>query len=220
MREILWGLGFAVCHQILTHSLFCGGEQIPWCARCTGLYLGALVSTITLSVFRPKGFARPPLAILIILGLGTPLLALDALSDLLRLHQSTNFTRLATGLWMGISFPPLLIALLLKGGRLDEIKPFLRWDWLIATFGLAGLALWFGLMGYDWSWWVLAGATALGQIILWGLCNLALAGLIIRRKAERKFRWLEMGILATTLLLVEFFLLGVVHIAMLMITAS
>ncbi len=121
---------------------------------------------------------------------------------------------------MGLSLPPLLLALLLKGGNLDESKPFLRWDWLGATFGLAGLALWFGLTGYDWSWGVLAGGTALGQIVLWGLCNLALVGLIIRRKPETQFRWVWMGILATTMLLVELFLLGTVHIAMVMIAAA
>jgi uncharacterized membrane protein len=220
MREILWGLGFAVCHQLPTHSLFCGSEQIPWCARCTGLYWGALISAITLLILHPKGIARPPLVILTILCLGTLLLAVDALSDLFRLHASTNFTRLATGLWMGASLPPLLLALLLKGGKLDETKPFLRWDWLAATFVLAGLALWFGLTTYDWSWWALAGGTALGQIVLWGLCNLALAGLIIRRKASTKFRGAWMGILAATMLLLELFLLGTVHIAMVMIAAS
>jgi uncharacterized membrane protein len=220
MREILWGLGFAVCHQLPAHSLFCGTEQIPWCARCSGLYWGALISTITLLIFRPKGFARPPFVILIILSLGTFLLAVDALSDLIHLHASTNFTRLATGLLMGLSLPPLLVALLLKDGKLDESKPFLRWDWLVATFAMAGLALWFGLEGYDWSWGVLAGGTALGQMVLWGLCNLALAGFIIRRKPERKFRWLWIGILATVMLLVEFFLLGMVHFAMLIIATS
>ena len=220
MREILWGLGFAVCHQLPTHSLFCRYEQIPWCARCTGLYWGALISAITLLIFRPKGFARPPLPILMILGLGTLLLAVDALSDLFRLHASTSFTRLATGLWMGLSLPPLLLALLLKGGKLDEARPFLRWDWLAATFVMAGLALWFGLMGYEWSWWVLAGGTALGQVVLWGLCNLALAGLIIRRTSLAKLRWVWMGIVATTMLLLELFLLGTVHIAMVMIAAS
>ena len=220
MREILWGLGFAVCHQLPTHSLFCCAEQIPWCARCTGLYMGALISEITLFIFRPKGIARPPLLILIILSLGTFLLAVDALGDLFHLHASTNFTRLATGLWMGLSLPPLLVALLLKGGKLDETKLFLRWDWLAATLALAGFALWFGSVGYDWSWWVLAGGTALGQIVLWGLCNLALAGLIIPRKHGTKLRWVWMGILAAVMLLVEFFLLGTVHITMLMIAAS
>jgi len=121
---------------------------------------------------------------------------------------------------MGLSLPPLLLALLLKAGKLDKVKPFLRWDWLATTFALAGLALWFGLAGYDWSWWLMAVGTALGQIILWGLCNLALAGLIIRHKQEKKHRLVWLGILGTTLLLVEFFLLGMVHIAMLMIAAS
>jgi uncharacterized membrane protein len=220
MRELLWGLGFAVCHQLPSHSLFCGIEQIPWCARCTGLYWGALISSLTLLIFRPKGIARPPLAILTILGLGTLLLAVDALGDLFRLHASTNFTRLATGLWMGTSLPPLLLALLLRGCKLNEAKPFLRWVWLAATFLLAGLALSFGLAGYDWAWGVLAGGIALGQIVLWGLCNLAVAGLILSRKHATRLRWVWMGILAATMLILELFLLGTVHIAMVMIAAS
>src|SRR5215216_4498053 len=48
------GLGFAVCHQIHTHSFAIVGHQLPLCARCTGMYLGALVTLLLLSRLRRK----------------------------------------------------------------------------------------------------------------------------------------------------------------------
>src|SRR6478609_4249234 len=39
-------LGFGVCHQIASHTLFLGGHQLPLCARCSGIYLGALTTLL------------------------------------------------------------------------------------------------------------------------------------------------------------------------------
>ena len=37
-------IGYAVCHQISVRSYFFGDHQLPLCARCSGQYLGALLS--------------------------------------------------------------------------------------------------------------------------------------------------------------------------------
>src|SRR5262245_40935798 len=47
-------LGFGVCHQLLSHSLIIGGHPLPVCARCTGIYLGALVTWVFLQVLHPR----------------------------------------------------------------------------------------------------------------------------------------------------------------------
>ncbi len=37
-------LGYAVCHQIEARSFFYHDMQSPLCARCTGMYLGGVLS--------------------------------------------------------------------------------------------------------------------------------------------------------------------------------
>ena len=52
-------LGFGVCHQLSSHSLFIAGHQLPLCARCSGIYLGALVTLIMLLILRPLAGGLP-----------------------------------------------------------------------------------------------------------------------------------------------------------------
>ncbi|MRR32525.1 DUF2085 domain-containing protein, partial [bacterium] len=40
--------GYAVCHQIASHTLEIGGKLLPLCARCTGMYLGTLLALAVL----------------------------------------------------------------------------------------------------------------------------------------------------------------------------
>ena len=48
--EILRLMGFAVCHQAPARTLTASGETLPLCARCSGIYLGALCAVIYLIV--------------------------------------------------------------------------------------------------------------------------------------------------------------------------
>src|SRR6476646_6878486 len=69
LRYKLDALGFGICHQIDSHSFTIGGHQLPLCARCSGIYLGALACVGMLSVLRRRSSrlpAWPMLAILIV----------------------------------------------------------------------------------------------------------------------------------------------------------
>ena len=41
---LLFPIGHFICHQRPERSFFIGGQQLPVCARCTGLYLGAALA--------------------------------------------------------------------------------------------------------------------------------------------------------------------------------
>ena len=41
---VLFPFGHFICHQRPERSFFIGGQQLPVCARCTGLYLGAALA--------------------------------------------------------------------------------------------------------------------------------------------------------------------------------
>ena len=40
----LFPIGHYICHQRPERSFFVGGQQLPVCARCTGLYIGAALA--------------------------------------------------------------------------------------------------------------------------------------------------------------------------------
>ena len=61
MSALTYAAGSLVCHQLPTRSFRLGAAQYPVCARCAGLYLGALVGGIAWALFggvrRPRGRA-------------------------------------------------------------------------------------------------------------------------------------------------------------------
>src|SRR5437763_14156435 len=67
LRYKLNAMGFGVCHQIDSHSYTIGGHQMPLCARCSGIYLGALACVGMLSVLRRRSTRLPAWPMLAIL---------------------------------------------------------------------------------------------------------------------------------------------------------
>ena len=104
----LSALGYAVCHQIPAHSFLLGGQQFPLCARCTGLYLGAMISLgFHFTQGREGLFPRWPqmatLALFLLAFLGD---GINSFSQLIPgfspLYPPGNGLRLATGLGVGL----------------------------------------------------------------------------------------------------------------------
>ncbi len=104
----LIAVGSAVCHQDSTHSFLVYGRQMPLCARCTGMYLGALLSLV-FHFRQGKLGSLPPRKVLIPLGLLFLVFALDGLNSSAaslglgwKLYETTNLSRLITGTGAGI----------------------------------------------------------------------------------------------------------------------
>jgi uncharacterized membrane protein len=108
-------VGYAVCHQIASHSITIAGRQLPLCARCTGTFLGALVGLLGQSVVlrRRRAGQFPPAPILAILVSFTLLWMADGLNSYLaliggpRLYEPRNALRLATGALNGLAMSAL-----------------------------------------------------------------------------------------------------------------
>ncbi len=101
-------IGYAVCHRIEHRSFFLDDRQLPLCARCTGMYLGAL-TTVLFQLPRGKAGGIPSKKWLGFLGLLALLFAIDGFNSYLRLipnapsvYESQNWLRLATGTGMGV----------------------------------------------------------------------------------------------------------------------
>ena len=104
----LMAVGSAVCHQDPAHSFLVYGRQMPLCARCTGMYLGALLS-LAFHFQKGKLGSLPPRKMVIPLGLLFLAFAVDGLNSWAaslglgwNFYETTNLTRLVTGTGAGL----------------------------------------------------------------------------------------------------------------------
>lgn len=113
-------VGYAVCHRIEARSfLFPDGRQFPLCARCTGTFLGVLIGLFLPGLLFRRRHAGlfPPIGILAIMVTMSGIWAFDganSFSHLLpgsvfRLYQPSNFLRLTTGTFHGITMGSLIL---------------------------------------------------------------------------------------------------------------
>ena len=96
-----WRLPFhLLCHGIPERCLHLWGVPMPICARCTAIYAGMAVSLVVFFILpRMSEFAAR-----VVLFIAVAPLAVDGLTQLARLRESTNGLRLATGLTAGVAF--------------------------------------------------------------------------------------------------------------------
>ncbi len=52
---VVYAIGSVICHQRPERSFHVWGEQMPVCARCAGLYLGAAIVALHVLMTLPKG---------------------------------------------------------------------------------------------------------------------------------------------------------------------
>lgn len=109
-------VGYSVCHQIDSHSYTIGGNVLPLCARCTGTFLGLLISILFLySKHRKSGFpSRLKMVVLLFFFLFFAFDGINASLPLLGikgLYPSSNLLRLISGLLFGITLANVVVPL-------------------------------------------------------------------------------------------------------------
>lgn len=113
----LEAVGYAVCHQIASHTLEIGGKLLPLCARCTGMYLGTLLALLVLRS-NSKLSSKPATAKIVILAVFFLVFTVDGVNSMLTsffpispLYPPSNHMRLGTGLLMGVVLGNILLPL-------------------------------------------------------------------------------------------------------------
>jgi uncharacterized membrane protein len=109
-------VGYAVCHRIPARSFSVDGRPLPLCARCSGMYLGAVAGIFFLFIRYPRRGGLPGWKASIpflLLGLA---FAGDGFNSYLHLfpgiagmYQPNNTLRLITGAGMGITISAYLV---------------------------------------------------------------------------------------------------------------
>lgn len=81
-------LGYAVCHRLDARSFHLDGRQLPLCARCSGMYLGAVLGIIFLRLRYRHSAGIPPKTVLAIFIVFILAFALDGVNSYLYLMKS------------------------------------------------------------------------------------------------------------------------------------
>ncbi|MCK6629252.1 MAG: DUF2085 domain-containing protein [Anaerolineae bacterium] len=116
-------IGYAVCHQIPARSFHLAGQPLPLCARCTGIYLGALLGIVGMALMRRcHSVEFPPRSLLITLLAFTGLMGIDGVNSYLsffpklpHLYEPQNWLRLTTGSLHGLTMSALVFPII-NGG--------------------------------------------------------------------------------------------------------
>ena len=140
LDRLRW-LDSGICAQLPTHSFYPGGERLPLCARNTGIYLGFIVTLLTLYITgRGRAQRLPPWPMVAVLASGVGILIIDGLNSFLldlglpHLYQPHNSIRLATGLITGLALVTLSLPVMnrLFWRTHNEQRSIASWSMLLS----------------------------------------------------------------------------------------
>lgn len=108
-------VGYAVCHRIDLRSFHLGDRQLPLCARCTGMYTGAMLALGYQAARGRRRAGMPNRKVLAALGFLALAFAVDGINSYLHLfpglpglYEPQNWLRLLTGTGMGMAAASIL----------------------------------------------------------------------------------------------------------------
>ncbi|MEA3458133.1 MAG: DUF2085 domain-containing protein [Candidatus Thermoplasmatota archaeon] len=96
--NLVYSAGDRLCHQKAERSFFINDNQMPFCSRCTAIWLGMAIglgSMIFYKILLNEKF-------LIAIGIGIVPIGIDGVGQLFKFWESTNAIRVITGLLIGI----------------------------------------------------------------------------------------------------------------------
>lgn len=115
-------IGYAVCHRIDLRSFHLHDRPLPLCARCTGMYLGAVLGIFYQWLFGKTRSGMPSIAIWLGLSVFVIAFGIDGVNSYLhlsvmqqllpgipRLYEPSNTLRLVTGTGVGLAIAAALV---------------------------------------------------------------------------------------------------------------
>ena len=114
----IYSCGDRLCHQKAERSFFLNGNQMPFCSRCTAIWVGFAIG-LGIMVFYTIKLDKKFLYLIII---GLVPIGIDGVGQLLKFWVSNNITRLITGLLIGI------ICGIAIGIIIDELREMFKFE--------------------------------------------------------------------------------------------
>jgi len=110
--SFVYSAGDRLCHQKAERSFFVNGNQMPFCSRCTAIWLGLAFGLGFMTFYQIQLNEK----FLFVIIAGIIPLAVDGVGQLFGFWESTNLVRVITGLLTGT------VCGLAIGVIIDEIK--------------------------------------------------------------------------------------------------
>ncbi|NKQ35464.1 MAG: DUF2085 domain-containing protein [Chloroflexi bacterium] len=191
-------VGAGICHRLPSHSFTIYGRPLPLCARCTGIYLGIVLSFLVLGLAgRWRRVNMPPTLILLALIGFVGLMGVDGVNsymhffpDLPHVYEPRNWLRLVTGMGAGLTMGVLVFPALAQTlWRQQDFRPVLTSGRELAGLVLVAItAVLLILSNQPTLLYVLALVSAAGVLLILMAIN-AVILLILLRRDGRAARW-------------------------------
>jgi uncharacterized membrane protein len=212
-------LGYAVCHRIDLRSFHLGLRPLPLCARCTGMYLGALLGLAFYALRHPRAGRYPARPMLFLFALLALAWALDGLNSFLsvipgapHLYTPHNTLRLVTGTGVGLALATLISPAFNQVAWSDwrDVPALASWKELGLLLMLAAVIVALVLSGNPLVLYPLALISAAGVLALltsaYGLITIP----FLRRTAAG--RWAELALPLTAALALSLVQIGAIDL--------
>lgn len=185
---MIYKIAGLICHQLPERSIFIGGEKLPFCARCTGIY-GSIFIFLVYFLIRKRFKGNYPPKTALLIGAVCCLIPFmyDGGMSYLGIHETDNFLRIVTGSFAGLPLSFLALLLLNIKSTMDEgskKKPIIK---NLSDFLPLGLCLVASYMTYTGKipWHIPALISVLGFIFFFGLL-IFIAGRALYEKLSKR----------------------------------
>lgn len=186
-------VGYAVCHRIEVRSFKIAGRTLPMCARCSGMYLAAILGLAYQGVFSRRKGGLPPRQIQVVLGLFILAFAVDGINSFASLipgfptlYEPQNWLRLLTGSGMGLAVAAFLYPAFNQTVWRDwDPRPALNNFKMLLGLVILTALLDLALLSQNWLiLYPLAIASAIGVLVILTMVY-SMLWLIVRRHENR-----------------------------------
>ena len=167
-------VGYAVCHRIDARSFHIGERPVPLCARCSGMFLGALLG-LAYQIAQGRKGKMPPVLASVLFSLLALAWVIDGSNSFLMLipglpslYQTTNVTRLITGTGMGLAVSAFLLPSFIQTmfTKWRDASSFENWKQILGLFLAAAVLDVLILLEIPWILYPLSLLSALGVLVL------------------------------------------------------
>jgi len=167
-------VGYAVCHRIDVRSFHIGDRPVPLCARCSGMFLGAVLG-LAFQIAQGRKGKMPPVLASVLFSLLALVWVIDGSNSFLMLipglpslYQTTNVTRLVTGTGMGLAVSAFLLPSFIQTmfTKWRDASSFDNWQNILGLLLAAAVMDVLILLEIPWILYPLSLLSAVGVLVL------------------------------------------------------
>jgi uncharacterized membrane protein len=193
-------IGYAVCHRIDARTFHMGDRPLPLCARCTGMYLGALTSFVFFTLTVGRSALYPRRGITLMLVGGALIWAFDGANSFATIipgaphvYEPSNTLRLITGGMIGLGLMTMIYPAFQQLAWRDwtEQRVIAGWGQFATLLAALGVLMLLVLSEQPLVLYPLAIMSALGVLLLLTMAYSLIALQLLKREAAAG-SWFEL----------------------------